>query len=101
MIQEIAQVLAIIIGAVILYYLIGIHRNLKKEKIIAAKLFLNKKRIYRMLLALFAGTVLFFVFGILLACNIEFPGSFLLMFGYWLSFPYFGYQFKKITEEKR
>jgi len=92
----IREILACIIGTVIIILNINIHQKLKNEKLTTAKLFLNKKKCYRVLIALFCGAFSFFIFSILLAFGIEFSERFLLMWIYWLSFLYFGYQLKSI-----
>lgn len=96
MIREISSVLAFVVGIVIIALCIEIYLNLKKEKLVTAKLFLNKNRVHRAFLALFWGTFSFLIFSILLTFNIEFSERFLIMWVYWLSFLYFGYQFRSI-----
>ena len=91
------EILACVIGMAIIVLNIKIYQKLKNEKLTTARLFLNKKKFRRILIALFWGTFSFLIFSILLTFNIEFSGRFLIMWLYWLSFLYFGYQFKRIT----
>lgn len=95
------EILACVIGMIIIFLNIEIYQNLKSEKLTTAKLFLNKKKCYKILIVLFWGALLFLIFSILLAFEIEFSERFLIMWLYWLSFLYFGYQFRSIMGEKK
>ncbi len=98
MTEEIRAVLAAIIGITIIYFSVQVNQKLRNKKLATAKIFLKKERIYHGLLALLAGTAVFFAFGFLWTAGMSPSKIGWIMWIYWLSFLYLSYQLNKVLE---